>query len=105
MKFYSIIVDSIDYTFLQNKVSVTIPCDGVEIMGVRTVSAFNSKEEVERKVLFLLRYNQKVYGTEDYKTLDAYLQYRDSMCKPCIDSECGVMLNGCFLTLNGCTLN
>ena len=105
MKYFSIIVDSIDYAFMQNKEVIELPCDGVQILGVRTVSAFNARQELERKILFLVQHNQRVYGTESFKSLQQYLDYRDGICMPCANNECGIALNGCLLTLNGCTLN
>lgn len=105
MKKISIIANSYNYAFLFKEKPIEVDCDIIIPLGVRVVSAFNEMEETERRVQFLFQYGQNIIGSEHFKSFEEWNEYKSINCACCGNVECGVTVNGCFLTLNGCNLN
>lgn len=104
MKNFNVIAKAFNYAFLFKPVTYSLVCNRAVPLGITTVSAFNELEEVERKVLFLIKYGQDIIGTDQFKSVQAYWDYVNVQCACCAEPilDCGILLNGCNLTLNGC---
>lgn len=99
----TITTKSVNYTFSQRAITLELDCSKIMVIGIRTVSAFNALQDLERKVLLLINYSGTVYGLEGFKTEQSFLNYMNRLCCKCEGSrDCPIMINNCLVTINGC---
>ena len=103
----SIIVKSKNFSFYEKEKEINVSCGRFIPLGINVVTAFNEIEEIERRVQFLFRIGNDIYGSERYKNMVEWLQYKSTHCACCAEEveKCGLNVNSCYLTLNGCYLN
>jgi hypothetical protein len=94
---------SVNYTFPQHPVTVALDCSKVEVIGIRTISAYNAIQDLERQVLFVIAYRGVMYGLKGFKTFDSFMSYLTQSCADCSGGRsCAIEINNCLATINGC---
>ena len=102
---FSFTADTINGAIQERPKIFTLDCECVIPIGVDIVRDFDESLCIVAKRVFLIRYNQDVFGTCQFKSLEEFIQYKNLACSCCQDTvECVLLINGCNATINGCNL-
>ncbi len=103
-KSFTITVEAFNYKFPPKPYDKYLHCDTAVPIGVSWVSAFNQCQELERKRLFLIRYNLDIIGTSDINSMEDYFDFIAADCGCCpVPDFCETLIDGCYALIDGCT--
>lgn len=104
-KSFQIQVEAFNYRFPPKPYNKELHCDTAVPLGVRTVSAWNQCQELERKRLFLIQYGFDVIGTAQISSMADYFDFIAPDCACCPEPEfCYALLDDCFMFIDGCSI-
>jgi hypothetical protein len=102
VKTLSIIAKSVNGEVYEFPKTVVIPCNELLPVGKSLIRVYDTNNCIVVYELYLVRYNNDVFGTEQFNSLSGFNQYISSACACCIDDPCCYLLyNGCYITFNG----
>jgi hypothetical protein len=104
-KSYIFNAKTIDGEIQPNPVPFTLQCSKTIPIAIQIVRGWNANLCSVATRVFTIKYGDKVLGSNDFDTKEAFISYMDRQCGCCGESTtCFVTANDCFLTVNGCKL-
>lgn len=102
-KTLSIIAKTINGTIQEFPPIYKFPCSQVQPAGEAVIRDYDENFCIVAKKVFLIVYNQNVFGTTQFTTDSEFWQYQRAACA-CCGGECSVNYNNCNLEYNECVL-
>lgn len=79
------------------------PCSQVIPQGETIIREYDLDWCIVAKKVFLVKYQNNVFGTTQFVSMDEFLAYKESYCASCCIS-CVIKVGNCVLLYNGCSL-
>lgn len=99
-KTFQVTVSTINGRILEFPQQENFRCNIAIPIGLQVVRQFDGNECIKARKVFLIEYDGQLFGTLQFKTLEDFLNYRNSNCRPV--QSCKILFNGCYVMFNGC---
>lgn len=96
----SFVADTIDGKIEQFPQLFFLECDLMKPVGLSEVRNYNGNECIQVMKVFLVYYEGQLFGTRAYKSMDEFIKARKGIC---FKVFCEILVNGCDMTMNGCS--
>lgn len=82
---------------------MSLSCNEASYVGMMNVRTYDINYCIVVKQVFVIRQGNNLFGTLDFNTVTQFINYRNSICKPCafVPTCCAILYNGCYVTFNG----
>ncbi len=91
---------TIDGDIKEFPVLFNLRCDLVVPIGRTIIRQFNGEQCIVARKVFLVYYDGQNLGTDQFKTLDEFLLWRNNNCTS--SRECNLLYNGCSINYGNC---
>lgn len=79
------------------------PCSQVLPQGEAIIRDYDVNDCIVAKKVFLVKYQNNVFGTTQFVSMVEFLTYKESYCASCCQA-CVIEFDGCVLLYNDCSL-
>lgn len=100
-KSFQFVADTLNGEILEFPATLSFNCSDVEIIGTSIVRNYTITDCIEAKIVFLIKQGGNVFGSSQFKSKTEFQQYLNSACSCCPPSHCWLLINGCYLRING----
>lgn len=104
-KSFQFLADTINGAIQEFPALFYFPCDQVTPLGIQIVRDFDEDLCIIAKRVYVIRYGQDLFGSSKLNNLSDFLQLQSAGCGVCACTVCPALINGCFVLMNGCTVD
>ena len=95
--------DVINGEIQEKPVNFTFECDRVVVIGETIYRDYDSGVNyIEAKRGWMIQYGNQFFISTLFQTRSAYEQYVALACQCCPCTECFILINHCYVLINGC---